>query len=57
MERRQAEFLVKDRVPLKRFIRIGVIDDQRAEEVSAILADHKLELPVEVKREWYFLEQ
>lgn len=34
MERRQAEFLVKDRVPLERIIRIGVINDQRAKEVG-----------------------
>lgn len=57
MERRQAEFLVKDRVPLERIIRIGVIDDQRAKEVGAILAHHGVELPIEVKREWYFLGQ
>lgn len=57
MERRQAEFLVKDSVPLEQFIRIGVIDDQRAKEVSAILAQHGLELPIEVKHEWYFLGQ
>ena len=57
MERRQAEFLVKDRVPLECFIRIGVIDNQRAEEVGAILARHGLELPIKVMHEWYFLGQ
>ena len=35
MERRQAEFLAKDRVPLEHFIRIGVINDQHAAEVRA----------------------
>src|SRR2546428_2790827 len=38
MERRQAEFLAKGAVPLARFARIGVIDDARATQVSAILA-------------------
>jgi hypothetical protein len=57
MERRQAEFLVKDRVPLERVVRLGVIDNQRAEEVGAILVQHGLELPIEVKHEWYFLGQ
>ena len=57
MERRQAEFLAKGRVPLEHFIRIGVIDDQHAAEVRAILALYGLELTIEVKHEWYFLGQ
>jgi hypothetical protein len=57
MERRQAEFLVKERVPLQRLIRIGVIDEQRAGEVRAILSQAGVDLPVEVKRDWYFLGQ
>lgn len=57
MERRQAEFLVKDAVELIRFIRFGVVDDNRAGEVRAILAQHGISLPVEVKRDWYFLGQ
>jgi hypothetical protein len=56
-ERRQAEFLVKERVPLQRLIRIGVIDEQRAGEVRAILSQAGVDLPVEVKRDWYFLGQ
>jgi hypothetical protein len=57
MERRQAEFLVKDSVPLERFVRLGVIDEHRAEEVRAILAQAGVDLPVEVKHDWYFLGQ
>ena len=57
MERRQAEFLVKDRVPLARFVRIGVMDQNRAADVRAILAAAGVSLPVEVKTDWYFLGQ
>ena len=57
MERRQAEFLVKDSVPLTRFVRLGVLDEQRANEVRAILAQAGVDLPVEVKHDWYFLGQ
>ena len=57
MERRQAEFLFKEGVPLGQFARIGVIDDRRADEVRAILGRAGVHLPVEVKRDWYFLGQ
>lgn len=57
MERRQAEFLVHGRVPLERFVRIGVIDENRAAEVRTILAASGVNLPVEVKTDWYFLGQ
>lgn len=57
MERRQAEFLVKDHVPLERFIRIGVVDQTRATNVRAILTTAGVNLPVEVKTDWYFLGQ
>lgn len=57
MERRQAEFLVRDRVPLGRFVRIGVMDGNRAANVRAILAAAGVNLPVEVKADWYFLGQ
>ncbi len=57
MERRQAEFLFKDGVPLGQFVRIGVIDDRRADEVRAVLGRAGVHLPVEVKRDWYFLGQ
>lgn len=57
MERRQAEFLAKDRVPLARFVRIGVMDENRAANVRAILATAGVDLQVEVKTDWYFLGQ
>lgn len=57
MERRQAEFLVKGAVELGRFVRIGVIDENKASIVRTILTQHGINLPVEVKRDWYFLGQ
>jgi hypothetical protein len=57
MERRQAEFLVKDSVPLGSFVRFGAINEQRVQEVRAILAQARVDLPVEVKHDWYFLGQ
>ncbi len=54
MERRQAEFLLHDRVPLGKFVRIGVIDENRAANVRTILAAAGVNLPVEAKPEWYF---
>ncbi|MDK9715608.1 MAG: DUF4433 domain-containing protein [Sulfuritalea sp.] len=57
MERRQAEFLVRDRVPLNRLVRIGVMDENCAVAVRTLLADGGVNLPVEVKPDWYFLGQ
>lgn len=55
MERRQAEFLVRGAVRLACFSRIGVVDDERAAQVRAILAAAGVNLPVIVMRDWYFL--
>ena len=57
MERRQAEFLVKDVVPLSQMVRIGVINQQRAAEVDAILSGNGVQLPVSIMPKWYFLGQ
>ena len=57
MERRQAEFLVKNRLPIDRIVRIGVIDAATADVVRGILAGSGVTLPVEVKSDWYFLGQ
>lgn len=57
MERRQAEFLVKDSVALNAVTRIGVIDIERQAEVSAILQAAGVNLPVVVMKDWYFLGQ
>ena len=53
-ERRQAESLVRNSIPLSRFLKIGVIDAVRASRVRTILADNGVELLVEVKPDWYF---
>jgi hypothetical protein len=55
MEKRQAEFLVKDVVQLGCFTRLGVVDETKANEVRAVLAQHGVNLPVQVMRDWYFL--
>lgn len=57
MERRQAEFLVKGTVPLNKLTKIGVIDERKATEVRHILNQAGVDLSVEVKSDWYFLEQ
>ncbi len=57
MERRQAEFLVKDHAPLIWMTRIGVINQEKADIVRNILARYKVHLPVEVTPDWYFLNQ
>ncbi len=57
MEKRQAEFLVRERVPLARFTRIGVVDVAKQREVASVLQRGGVNLPVEVKPAWYFLGQ
>jgi hypothetical protein len=57
MERRQAEFLVRDRVPLAQFTRVGVCNAERARVASAILKAEGVPLPVAVMPDWYFLGQ
>lgn len=55
--KRQAEFLVYQRVPLARIQRIGVANAARADQVRAVLATADVKLKVEVKTDWYFLNQ
>jgi len=57
MEKRQAEFLVKDAVPLAWFTRIGVISEAKAEQVRRLLTQYKVNLQVDVVTDWYFLDQ
>ena len=57
MEKRQAEFLVKDEVPVAWTKRIGVASEAKAEQVRALVAAHGLHLPVEVMTDWYFFGQ
>jgi hypothetical protein len=55
MERRMAEFLVRERVPLAVFTRIGVISVEMKNRVDAILDAASVQLCSEVQRDWYFL--
>ena len=54
MERRQAEFLIKDRVPLSQITRLGVVNANKQAEVQALTAGFGLYLPVDVMLDWYF---
>jgi hypothetical protein len=56
MERRQAEFLVHDHVPLDQIHGIGVYKEDKAVAVRAMLDEHGLNLRVAVKQDWYFQE-
>ena len=57
MEKRQAEFLVRGRVPLQQLTRIGVASAAKAAQVQSILAAAGVLLPVVVQPDWYFLGQ
>ena len=54
MERRQAEFLVRDNVPLNCMTRLGVIDAARQAQVLALLAQAGVALTVDIMPAWYF---
>ena len=54
MERRQAEFLVKARIPLECLTRMGVIDAGRKAYVEGILEAAGAAVRVDVMRDWYF---
>ncbi len=53
-ETRQAEFLVHKKFPLELITTVGVYDGEKRTEVRQIFEQFGVELPVEVKREWYF---
>ena len=57
MEKRQAEFLIKEQVPLSWVTRIGVINQAQLQEVNAILVKNNVNFNVEVMTDWYFLGQ
>ena len=52
--RRQAEFLVYNRVSWPALIGIGVIAPHIEARVNAILAEHGITLPVRVRHQWYY---
>ena len=54
METRQAEFLVHQEVPIKLIDHVGVQSPAKAAEVQEIFADAHINIPVEVKVEWYY---
>lgn len=54
LEKRMAEFLIKEQVPLTWGVRIGVANQTKAQEVNAILRRFALDLPVVVMPAWYF---
>ncbi len=54
MERRQAEFLVKSRVPLNLVTRIGVCNLDKAAQVRTMLQQAQSALPVQAMPDWYF---
>jgi hypothetical protein len=55
--KRQAEFLIKNEIPLNWVTRIGVINPTKAQEVNAILSRNGVTLTVDVMTDWYFLGQ
>ena len=57
MEKRQAEFLIKECVPLNWITRIGIINQAKEQEVNAILVKNGVNLTVDVMADWYFLGQ
>ena len=54
MERRQAEFLVRDNTPLSCTTRLGVIDAARRAQVQALMEQAGVGFAVEVMPSWYF---
>lgn len=54
MERRQAEFLVRQSVALTQITRVGVIDAIRQQEAEVILRQHQVPLRVDAIPGWYF---
>ena len=54
MEKRMAEFLVRSHVPLTAITRIGVLNQQKQQQVQQILQSHQIHIPVVVMPAWYF---
>jgi ssDNA thymidine ADP-ribosyltransferase, DarT len=53
-ETRQAEFLVHKNVPLSLMMRVGVHDATKAVIVKRIFDDADVDIPVEIKTDWYY---
>lgn len=54
MERRQAEFLVRNDAPLDCMTRLGVIDAVRQAQVQTMVAHAGVPLAVDIMPSWYF---
>lgn len=54
MEKRQAEFMIKESVSVELINRIGVFNDSKAEIVRQLLNSNGINLRVEVVKDWYF---
>lgn len=52
--RRQAEFLVYNQVSVSALIGVGVISERIQRRVEDILQIHQIQLPVRVRRRWYY---
>jgi hypothetical protein len=52
--RRQAEFLVRDRLPLSALVGYATVDEPRADRVATLVDEHGLSLRGKPKPEWYF---
>jgi ssDNA thymidine ADP-ribosyltransferase, DarT len=57
METRQAEFLVHKALSLSYVTRLGVANNAKQREVSAVLDKFGVKLPVDVMTDWYFFNQ
>lgn len=54
MERRQAEFLAANRVPLDCILRFGTINAAKASEVAEMVRKAGHKISAEAMRDWYF---
>lgn len=52
--RRQAEFLVRDRLPLSALEGFATADADRATQVDALVREHDLDLRGKPRPDWYF---
>lgn len=52
--KRQAEFLVFDFFPIDSVLEVVVINDAFQDQLMKILQDYSVNIPVKVRREWYY---
>ncbi|WP_304623289.1 DUF4433 domain-containing protein [Paenibacillus sp. TCA20] len=52
--KRQAEFLAFEFFPIDSILEIGVINETYKGEALKILRNNSINIPVEVRREWYY---